>query len=228
MNQIAANLEHVRAQLAAAAHSAGRDPSEVRLLAVTKTFPVDVVREAVKAGQMLFGENRVQEAQLKIPELQDKNLEWHLIGHLQSNKARAAVELFDVIETIDSEKIARRVDRICGELDRRMPVLIEVNIGEEPQKEGVAPAQVKALARLIDGLPQLELRGLMALPPFSDDPEHSRPYFRRLADLLKELNDGRPCPLTELSMGMSSDFVVAIEEGATLVRVGTSIFGERG
>jgi PLP dependent protein len=227
VSDIQANLERVRADIASAAEAAGRTAESVSLLAVCKTFPPEAVDLVAKAGQRLFGENRVQEAEGKISSVQSVGLEWHLIGHLQSNKARRAVQLFDVIQTVDSEKIARILDRQAAEVGKKLRVLIEVNVGDEAQKAGAAPATVPALALLVSQLPNLELRGLMAIPPYLEEPEMSRPYFRRLAQLLASLNAGREIALPELSMGMSHDFRVAIEEGSTLVRIGTAIFGSR-
>ena len=227
MTDVAANLESIREQIRETAERAGRDPASVRLVAVSKTFPPEAVRRAAEAGQRCFGENRVQEAQEKIPALADRGLEWRLIGHLQSNKARRAVELFDVIETVDSPKLASTLDRIAGEMGKRMPILFEVNVGEEAQKSGVQPAELGRLVDFVNGLPNVELRGLMAIPPYNEDPESSRPYFRRLAGLLEEINRDRGSALGDLSMGMSHDFQVAIQEGATLVRIGTAIFGTR-
>lgn len=183
--------------------------------------------EAAQLGQALFGENRVQEAESKIPAVQRPGLEWHLIGHLQSNKVRQAVEIFDVVETVDSEKLARRLNRICEEAGKTLRVFIQVNIGEEEQKSGIDIGDVDGLVKSVGSLDHLELRGLMAIPPFGDDPEESRPYFRRLAVLRDQLEARLGVPLPELSMGMSSDFAVAVEEGATIVRIGTGIFGKR-
>ncbi len=226
VNQIQENLQRVQAEVVEACRTCGRDSSEVRLVAVSKTFPPEAVTEAANAGQLDFGENRVQEARDKVPGVARPGLRWHLIGHLQSNKVRLAVELFDMIQTVDSARIARRLDRVCEEFGKVMPVLVEVNIAEEPQKAGVAPSDVGELLSLLGGLKNLDPVGLMAIPPFFDDPEVSRPHFRRLAVLSSQLKEQAP-GLRELSMGMSSDFRVAIEEGATIVRVGTAIFGHR-
>lgn len=227
VNQIRENLQAVQDDVAEACRSCGRDPSEVRLVAVSKTFSADVVVTAADCGQIDFGENRVQEARDKIPFIDRPGLRWHLIGHLQRNKVRQAVELFDLIQSVDSSRIARRLDQVCRELGKVMPVLIEVNIAEEPQKAGVIPSEAEALLREIGELENLDPRGLMAIPPFSEDSELTRPYFRRLAALLGRLNQDRMTPLQELSMGMSADYEIAIEEGATIVRVGTAIFGQR-
>jgi pyridoxal phosphate enzyme (YggS family) len=199
----------------------------VRLLAVSKTFPAAQIEEASRSGQILFGENRIQEAVEKIPTVRVPGLVWHFIGHLQSNKARLAVQLFDVIETLDSEKIARRINRQCLEFGRTQTVFVQVNVGEETQKSGIRPDGLQRMVDLVDSLPQLHLEGLMAIPPFDPDPERSRPYFQKMSALLAEVNKGRSRPLEELSMGMSHDYPIAIEEGSTLVRLGTAIFGPR-
>jgi pyridoxal phosphate enzyme (YggS family) len=221
------NLKRVEETIRQAALSCGRDPASIKLLAVSKTFPAEIVEQTFRAGQRLFGENRVQEAAAKIPSVQADGICWHMVGHLQTNKIRQAVQLFDVIESIDSEKVALGIDQSCRQFDKIMPVLIQINVGEEPQKFGIRPGQVHEVVEKVDALPNLDLQGLMAIPPYATDPEASRPYFRRMSELLYQVNAIRTSPLRELSMGMSSDFPVAIEEGATVVRVGTSIFGAR-
>lgn len=227
MERLGRNLERVLARIGDAATRVGRNPEDVRLVAVSKTFPPAKIRAVAEFGHRRFGENRVQEAKEKIPQLEDLDLEWHLVGPLQSNKAKPAVELFDVIQSVDRLKLAARLDRYAGERGLRLPVLIEVNVGEEPQKAGVVPAELEPLARSVLELPNLELRGLMTIPPFLEDPESVRPYFRKLRELRDELEQRLEVALPDLSMGMSSDFEVAVEEGATIVRVGTAIFGER-
>jgi len=227
---LAQRLARVRAQLAAAAEKAGRRPDEVRLIAISKTHPAAVVKHLIELGAADVGENRVQEAEEKIIEIGRDKVRWHLVGHLQANKARRAVNLFDVIHSLDSIDLARRLDRLCEEEERdKLRVLIQVDLGHEETKSGI---EETALSQLVDGLAELsrlELVGLMTLPPFFENPEHSRPFFRRLRELRDELSrqgafqDGK----AELSMGMTQDFAVAIEEGATMVRVGTAIFGER-
>jgi PLP dependent protein len=211
-------LEQVEQRIQNAVHRAGRRRSEVTLIAVTKKFPAQITREAYELGLRHFGENYVQEFEAKSLELADlKDAEFHLIGHLQSNKARTAAELFKVIETVDSDKLARRLDQV----GRPLEVMIEVKLSEEETKAGAA---AETLLRLIDAIracPNLRLTGLMTMPPWSDDPEVTRPYFRRLAALA--LQHG----LRNLSMGMSHDLEAAIEEGATHVRVGTALFGPR-
>jgi hypothetical protein len=226
-------LASVNRRIAASCERAGRSPSEVTLVGVTKTVAPAVVESAIRAGLRDLGENRVQEAATKIAELREatdlKNVRWHLIGHLQSNKARRAIELFDLIESVDSLKLAERLNDLAGEVGKRLPVLIEVNLGGEESKSGIAAADVFHLCEKAGRLSNLEIEGLMAVPPFVDDPEEVRPFFRRLRELRDEsrrmgiVDRG----FKELSMGMSNDFEVAIEEGATFIRVGTAIFGER-
>jgi len=224
-------IAEVRARLIAAAHRSNRPVDEITLVAVSKTHPAEAVREAIAAGLDNFGENRVQEAESKIPDVGRTAARWHLIGHLQSNKARRAVELFDCIHSLDSPDLARRLNRICDELERQeLPVLIQVDLGHETTKTGAEEKDVSELVAVISDCPRLWLKGLMTLPPFFDEPESVRPYFRRL----RELRDGLKAKGAfadhpgELSMGMTHDFEIAIEEGATMVRVGTAIFGERG
>jgi pyridoxal phosphate enzyme (YggS family) len=222
---IAERLRAVRERIDAAARRAGREPASVELLAVSKTFPAEAVREAAAAGQRLFGENRVQEAAAKIPDCGD-GIEWHLVGPLQRNKARRAVELFDVIHAVDRPELARALERAASQLGRRPRVLLEINVDEEPQKAGVAPGETKGLLEEVRACPSLVPAGLMAIPRACDDPEQVRPSFVRLRELREALCRIEP-RLVELSMGMSADFEVAVEEGATLVRVGTAIFGPR-
>ena len=229
MGTVVENIEKIRARMHAAAKRAGRDPGSVRLVAVSKHQPLEAIREAMAAGQMLFGENYLQEAQEKVASF-GQEVAWHCIGHLQSNKARIAAEIFDCIETIDRLKLARYLQGRLAELDKTMPVLIQVNVGGEAQKAGVAPEEAAQLCRDLQQFPHLIVQGLMTMPPFVDDPEESRDCFRQLRMLGEELVAqgflGRHGSM-ELSMGMSGDFEVAIEEGATLVRVGTALFGER-
>lgn len=220
---LAENIRSVSSRIKAACQRAGRDPSDVNLVAVSKTHPPEIIREAMASGLTVFGENKVQEAESKIAELGRQGLEWHLIGHLQSNKARRAVELFDVIQSVDSTELAQRLDRICGETGRNsLPILVQVDLAGEATKSGIPAAEFPRLIDVIGTCKHLSLKGLMMLPPYFDDPEATRPYFRRLRDLRDRLMPGG-----ELSMGMSHDFEVAIEEGSTTVRVGTAIFGER-
>jgi len=229
MGTIAGNIETIRARIRAAAERAGRDPRSVRLVAVSKRQPLEAIREAMAAGQVIFGENYLQEASDKVAAL-GQGLVWHCIGHLQSNKARVAAEIFACIETIDRLKLAKALESRLAELGKTMPVLVQVNVGGERQKAGVAPQEAGQLCRELQQFPHLRLQGLMTMPPFGQEPEESRACFRQLRLLGEELAAqglfGRHGPL-ELSMGMSGDFEVAIEEGATLVRVGTALFGER-
>ncbi len=221
------NLEAVRRRINDAAIAAGRDPHEVRLVAVSKTKPAAAVREALNAGQTLFGENYIQESQAKIPEV-GPGPAWHFIGHLQSNKAKVAVELFDVVQTVDRVKIAQALSRHAVEQGKTMGVLLQVNVGQEPQKAGCSEAEAPALAQAVANLPGLKLLGLMTMPPFFDEPERARPYFAALRQAARRLARDLPDQsMAELSMGMSGDFEAAIAEGATLVRVGTAIFGTR-
>ncbi len=224
---IASNLKRLEEEIQSVAHDCGRDPRKIRLMAVSKLFSTAVVEQAAAAGQTLFGENRPQEAWQKIPQVKQSGLCWHLIGPLQSNKARRAVEMFDVIQTLDRPKITRRVNQYARELDKTLRVFIEVNIGEELQKHGVAPEELGGMVELVDSMSALQLEGLMTLPPHHQEAEASRPYFQKLAKMQEEVNRNRQLPLKELSMGMSRDYRVAIEEGATLVRLGTAIFGPR-
>jgi pyridoxal phosphate enzyme (YggS family) len=215
-----ANLERVQSAIAASCRRAGRSPDEVLLVAVSKTMGVAEVRRAIEAGARALGENRVQEAKEKIDVL-GRPVPWHLVGHLQSNKARDAVRLFDWIQSVDGAVLAVELDRRARALGRTIDVLVEVNVGEEAQKSGVRPDELKPLLHALGDLPALRVRGLMAIPPAAPDPEQSRPYFRRL----RELRDANG--LEHLSMGMSADYEIAVEEGATIVRVGTAIFGPR-
>ncbi|HEV2388124.1 MAG TPA: YggS family pyridoxal phosphate-dependent enzyme [Candidatus Acidoferrales bacterium] len=228
---IAAAVDQVRLRIASAAGRAGRRPEEIRLVAVTKIFGADAVAAAYEAGVRHFGENRVQEWATKHPYVADlAGAVWHLIGHLQRNKARRALALFHRIDSLDTPGLAEKLDELAAEAGRpprRVPVLIEVRLAPEQTKSGVDPEGLEKLAEAVAQLPRLELRGLMAVPPFSEDPEPSRPYFRRLRELRDHTAKRLGRPLPELSMGMSHDFEVAIEEGATEVRVGTAIFGRR-
>jgi pyridoxal phosphate enzyme (YggS family) len=226
--QIRERLVRVGEQIARAAERAGRSAEEITLIAVSKTFDSATVQQAVDAGACDLGENRVQEGITKVALIKG-DVRWHLIGHLQSNKARPAVEAFDVIHTIDSSQLAERLDRVAGELARRPEVLVQVDLAHEPTKSGADEGELPAIIEALDSASHLEFRGLMTLPPFFDSPEQTRPYFRRLREILDGLNRGRALEqrLTELSMGMSHDFEAAIEEGATMVRVGTAIFGTR-
>jgi len=226
MSGIARNLEAVRAAIAAVARRAGRDPGGMRLVAVSKTVDLERLREAAAAGQKLFGENYLQEAAAKIAAL-GPGLKWHLVGHLQTNKAKGAVELFDLIHAVDRLKLAQALEAAATRLGKVQDVLIQVNQGGEDTKSGVTPEAAPALVQVVARLPHLRILGLMSMPPWFPDPEEARPYFRALRELRDRLRDLTGLPLAELSMGMSGDFEVAVEEGATLVRVGTAIFGGR-
>jgi pyridoxal phosphate enzyme (YggS family) len=226
MNAIAQNLKEVQAAIAAAAQRAGRDPGEVRLVAVSKTVDLERLRAAIEAGHHLFGENYLQEAKAKI-EVLGRGISWHLVGHLQTKKAKGAVELFDLIHAVDRVKLARALEAAAARQGKIQDVLIQVNQGGEDTKSGVAPEEAPELLREIGRLPHLRLQGLMTMPPWFADPEAVRPYFRALRELRDGLRTLSGLPLLELSMGMSGDYAVAVEEGATLVRVGTAIFGGR-
>lgn len=230
---ITANLAEVRARIAAAAARAGRDPSSIALMAVSKTFPAERIREAYTAGQRIFGENRVQEFAEKAPQLADLNgANFHLIGHLQSNKSAKAVEIFHAVDSVDSLKLAERLNAAAEKLGKLLPILLEVNIGGEEQKAGLAPDsdELDSLLEAAPSLTSLKIRGLMTIPPHTDDPEGARSYFRCLRELRAEIaaHHHASVEMTELSMGMSHDFEVAVEEGSTCVRLGTAIFGQRG
>ena len=227
MQDLRSRLESLLGEIDRTARSCGRAGRDIQLLAVTKVFPATVVSAAAAAGQTRFGENRVQEAAAKIPAVRGPALEWHLIGHLQSNKVRRAVQLFDVIQTLDNEKLISKVARCARETGKSVSVYIQVNLGRETQKHGADPGAVGRLVRLVDRSPPLVLRGLMAIPPYAVDPEASRPYFRQLARLARDVSRSRAEPVTGLSMGMSHDYRVAIEEGATLLRIGSKLFGKR-
>ena len=224
---LADNLEKVQQRIRAACDRADREPNSVTLLAVTKAQPPEMVRAAAELGLPLFGENKVQEAKAKIP-LCSGRLRWHFIGHLQSNKCRDAVELFAMIQSMDSLPLAREINKRAEAAAKTMPVLLEVNAAGEVSKFGYAPEQLLAELKDLNALPRLEIQGLMTVPPWSPEPEKSRPHFHRLRELKEHAEAVLGAPLPHLSMGMSDDFEVAIEEGATMVRVGTALFGPRG
>jgi PLP dependent protein len=229
---IAENIARMRERIGSAARRAVRNPSAVTLMAVSKTFPAEAIREAYAAGIRVFGENRVQEFASKVEGLRDlPGAEWHLIGHLQSNKAAKAVELFTAVDSLDSARLAERLNAAAEREGKTLPILIEINIGGEAAKSGVAPGspEFEDVLRRASEWKHLAIRGLMTVPPYTDDPEGARPFFRKLRSLHDEIA-ARKLPAVEmdvLSMGMSHDFEVAIEEGSTCVRVGTAIFGER-
>jgi pyridoxal phosphate enzyme (YggS family) len=226
---IPANLRSVRARIDAAARAARRDPSSVRLIAVSKTFPMEAVREAAAAGQADFGENRVQEGLQKIAESTELGIRWHLIGHLQSNKTRKATAAFAWIQSVDSLDLFRRLDEAAESQGTRPQILVQVDLAGETTKFGAPPEEAREIVKAAAGARAVRLAGLMLLPPFLDDPEQVRPYFARLRGFRDELagGDADRASLAELSMGMSHDFEVAIQEGATMVRIGTAIFGRR-
>ncbi len=220
----------VHGRIGAAARAVGRSPQDITLVAITKTHPVETLQAAIDLGAKDLGENRVQEAEEKITELGRDVVRWHLVGHLQANKARRAVQLFDVIHSLDSSALAERLDRLCIEEGRSsLDVLVQIDLGGEKTKSGVQAAGLPALLSTLEQCPRLRLRGLMTLPPYFENPDCSRPFFKTLRDLRDELQaQGHfGAAKGELSMGMSHDFQFAIEEGATLIRVGTSLFGER-
>ncbi len=226
MSGLSENLKLVRERIARACERSGRAPEEVTLLAVTKNQPAARVEEAADLGLTLFGENRVQEARIKIPQCPAR-LRWHMIGHLQSNKARDAVGLFEMIESVDSLALAQELQKQAEKQAKRLKVLLEVNVAGESSKHGWNPDRVVAELGEVNGLSRLEIHGLMTVAPYSVDPERVRPVFRRLRDIAARCSDSLGAPLPVLSMGMSGDLEVAIEEGATLVRVGTALFGPR-
>ncbi len=226
---VADRLAGIRERIGAAARSAGRDPSSVRLVAVSKTFPINLIREAYAAGQREFGENRVQEALQKIAETTDLEIRWHLLGHLQTNKARKAGPAFATIQSVDSLELLQKLDQAAEQAGTKPELLIQVDLAGEASKFGAPPSEVPRLFEAAAACRAASVAGLMTLPPVPDTPEDARPWFRTLRDLRDGwLASGVPAPmLRELSMGMSGDFEVAIQEGATMVRVGTAIFGSR-
>jgi len=228
MDQIKHHLEEIKRRLDDAAKAASRDPAGIRLVAVTKTVGLEGLQAAVAAGQRLFGENYVQEAKTKIAAL-GPDLTWHFIGHLQSNKARLAVELFDLIHSVDRLSLAVALEQAAARLGKVQEILLQVNLAGEESKSGTAPENAEALLRDISRLPHLKVLGLMTMPPWFDEPERVRPYFRELRQLRDRLRRLQLVEgdLPELSMGMTGDFEVAVAEGATLVRIGTAIFGRR-
>ena len=223
------NLDGVRRRIQAAATSCGRDPQSVRLVAVSKTVAAERVREAIAAGVRILGENYVQEARAKIEALADCAVSWHFIGHLQSNKAKYAVQLFDLIHSVDSLKLAREIDKQARKIDKVQEILVQVNIAEEATKSGTTEDRTPELVGEISRLENVALKGLMTMPPYFNAPEKVRPFFKALRELRDRMRETAAAnvSLDELSMGMTGDFESAVEEGATLVRIGTAIFGER-
>ena len=223
---LAENFEKIQQRIRAACDRCDREPNSVTLLAVAKSQPPESVRAAAALGLTLFGENKVQEAKVKIP-LCPGRLRWHFIGHLQSNKCRDAVELFEMIQSVDSLPLAQEISKRAGQVARTLPVLLEVNVAGESSKFGYPPDRLLAELKILGALPRVEIQGLMAVPPWSAEPEKSRPHFRRLRELKQQAEQVLGIPLPHLSMGMSGDFEVAIEEGATMARIGTALFGLR-
>jgi|SRR5215831_11613935 len=226
MVSIAENLERVREQIARATAKSGRSPDDIELVAITKTHPAEKVREAIEAGQTLFGESRVQEARVKIPEL-PSNIRWHLVGHLQKNKIRHALPLFELFHSVDSLALAQEMNRIAADEGMRPRVLLEVNVAGEASKFGFAPDKLREQMEELLALQRLSILGMMSIPPLADKAEASRRYFVQLRQLRDRLQIDFRVDLAQLSMGMTQDYAIAVEEGATLVRVGTAIFGER-
>ncbi len=235
------NASAIFKRISHAAMRAGRSPDEVKLIAVTKTVGIETIKEAIDAGLRIFGENRVQEAQKKISDLKFEitppippfekggmkgGVEWHLIGHLQKNKAKYAVQLFDLIHTVDSIELAEELNKQAEKIGKIQSILVQVKLSEEETKHGISEDELILLLEEIKKLKNLKLEGLMTMPPFFDNPEEARPYFRRLREIRDNAKE-KGFMLPELSMGMSGDFEVAIEEGATMVRIGTALFGER-
>jgi pyridoxal phosphate enzyme (YggS family) len=223
---LADNLNSIQQRIRAVCERAGRGPGSVTLLAVSKTHPPETIRAAADCGQLLFGENKIQEAKAKIPLCPGK-CRWHFIGHLQSNKVRDAVELFEMIQSVDSLSLAREINKRCDQAAKKMPVLLEVNVAGEASKSGYQPEKMLAELRELNELPRIEIQGLMTVPPWSPETEKTRPHFRELRQLKERAEAVLGAPLPHLSMGMSGDFEMAIEEGATLVRIGTALFGPR-
>ncbi len=226
---IKSRLERVEERIREAAVSCGRDPETVKLVAVSKTVPLDLVQAGIKAGVTILGENYVQEAREKIEALEGKTVSWHLVGHLQSNKAKHAVRLFDLIHSVDRFKLAREINTRAHALDKVQPILIQVNISGEETKSGIDTDEALALIREVAPLENVTIRGLMTMPPYFNAPDRVRPFFRALRALQSQVREEAipNVDMSELSMGMTGDFETAIEEGATLVRIGTAIFGER-
>ncbi|MBC8316377.1 MAG: YggS family pyridoxal phosphate-dependent enzyme [Desulfobulbaceae bacterium] len=229
MEDINSNLESLYKKIAAAALRVHRNPQDIRLVAVSKRMPAHFVKTALACGQKIFGENYLQDAQKKIEEI-GPGPEWHFIGHIQSNKAKNVVSLFDMIHTVDREKLARAINSHAGKIGKKTSVLVQVNVGKEEQKAGVLPEQTEELLKKLQQFDCLLVKGLMTMPPYRNNPEDVRPYFRALREIAEQYTPKgyfHQPDKVELSMGMSHDFEVAIEEGATLIRVGTAIFGPR-
>jgi pyridoxal phosphate enzyme (YggS family) len=229
VERIAGRRSEILEKIAEAARGRGRDPAGVALMAVSKGHPAETVADAARAGLLLFGENRVAEGARKIDALKESfpGLLWRLIGPLQTNKAKTALQYFSTVESLDRERLALRLERLSAEQGRTLPVLLEINVGREPSKSGSMPEDAARLFETALGCPHLSVRGVMAVPPYDDDPEASRPHFRRLVEIREHLAAEFGQPLPEVSMGMSHDYWVAVEEGSTEVRIGTALFGPR-
>lgn len=229
MNFIRENIKHIKETMYHTAEHCGRNPDDIQLVAVSKTYPAEAITEAFNAGQTLFGENRIQEADKKIGELSTLPLSWHLIGHLQTNKAKRAIQLFSLLHTVDSTKLVKELEKEATKLDTNVSVLLQVNIAEEASKSGASVHELEMLIQAVNQAPHIQCQGFMTIPPYFEEPEEVRPYFQTLRSLGEQYRTTLTTPpkRMELSMGMSHDFHIAIEEGATLVRVGTAIFGER-
>jgi pyridoxal phosphate enzyme (YggS family) len=226
-DQIAKNLTTVLRRITTAAKSCGRDPLSIQLVAATKSQPMELIRRAVEAGVGILGENYIQEAQTKFETLSDPSVRWHFIGHLQRNKAKYAVRLFELIHSVDSVRLAAEIDKQARKAGKTQSILVQVNISKEPSKAGIGQEQTLELIRTLTEFPNIRVQGLMTMPPYFDAPEQARPYFAALRRLRDWLQQALGVPLKDLSMGMTGDFEVAVEEGATLVRIGTAIFGDR-
>jgi hypothetical protein len=228
MEYLEENLKKVNEKIIESAVKSGRSPEDIRVVAVTKTVPPDVIQKAVDCGITILGENRVQEARSKV-DLIKGDVEWHLIGHLQKNKVKTAVRLFSMVQSVDSLELAREIDRRAGEINKTIDVLIQVNIGKEATKFGIDYEETEDFIKEVSQLPWVKVRGLMAIAPFKENPEDTRPYFKKMHDLFISIKSLaiENVEMEYLSMGMTNDFTVAIEEGSNMVRIGTGIFGER-
>ena len=230
MTDIARNIQEIRERISRAASASNRPSEAITLLAITKTFPAEIITEAIAAGLSQFGENRVQEAEAKIAHFQETpSLKWHLVGHLQSNKASSAARLFDIVHSVDSIRIAEKLDQAARETAKVLPVLLQVKLEEEETKSGAHAEEIRSIIASMAEFSALRLDGLMTIPPYSENPEEARPYFIRLRELSESLESEQAGCLgrRHLSMGMSDDFEIAIQEGATIVRIGTALFGDR-
>ncbi|MBN2328739.1 MAG: YggS family pyridoxal phosphate-dependent enzyme [Candidatus Omnitrophica bacterium] len=229
MNKITDSIRIIQEKVIQTAERCGRSPQSVKIVAVSKTQPAQAVREAYQAGLRVFGENRVQEAESKIAEIQDLQAEWHLIGHLQTNKVKKILPLFQLVHSVDSVKLIEAIEKECAKQNKTMPILLQLNLSGEESKFGAEAGELEKLLTALENAPHLKSRGLMTIPPFTDDPEDVRPYFRQLRKVGEQYKNDiiKSGKTLELSMGMTNDFPVAIEEGATLVRIGTAIFGSR-